>query len=121
MYTLPLDDPQNCKLSFLYTNGTNCNIQRQGIAYVEMIDNSLKSRGYASKEEVDQMFVPKSKLGLLYTESCVEIEHCLIFLHYCNVFLCTDSLTFTKELTETTSVGGGVLLVKGFEHLLRPR
>ncbi len=121
VYTLLLADPQNCKPSFLYAGGTNCNIQCQGIAYIEMIDNSLISRGYASQEEVDQIFIPKSKLGILCTEFCVEVEHCLIFLYYCNVFLCTDSLTVTKELTETTSVGGRVLFVKSFEHLFRAR
>ncbi len=60
-----LDGPQIGKLSFFCVKSTKCNIQRQGIAYIEIVDDSLISRGYASQWEVDQMFVPKSKLGFL--------------------------------------------------------
>lgn len=114
--TLLLNDPQISKLGFLCAKSTNCTIQRHGIAHVEIINNFLISRGHASQEKVDQIFVPKSKLGLLYTNFCIEVEQCLIFLYYCNVFLCTNCLTVTKELTEMSSVSSKIFFVKSFEY-----
>ena len=63
------------------------------------------------------MFVPKSKLAPLYTDVRSEVEHCLMLLHHCDIFLCANDLAAAKKLTETSSVSGGVFLVKSFEHL----
>ncbi len=119
--TVLLDYPQIGKLSFLCAKGTNCTIQLQSIAHVEIIDDSLISRWYASQWEVDQIFITKSKLVFLKTDFCVEVEYRLVFLHDRDVLLFAGSLTVVKELTKTSCNSSRVIMVKGVKHLFGGR
>lgn len=75
MGALFFDSSSIGKLGFFCTKGTNCFFQRQDITHIEIIDYPLINRGFTCKKEVGQMFIPKSKLGLLYMDFCVEVEY----------------------------------------------
>lgn len=119
MEALLFDSLQIGKLGFFYTKSADCFFQRYDIVHVKIINYILISKRHTCKEKIGQIFVPKSKLGLLYTNLSIEVEYWLIFFHYCNIFLSTDSLVVAEELTKTSKVGRGILFILSFKHFFR--